>query len=79
MPGASKIATGWQLAGQYAKLAFAMLKPRSARERAARALCRKDGYPENILFEGRPVWQSYLDVVDAVIAALDEDRGSPAT
>jgi len=48
--------------------------PRSdPRERAARALCRKAGHPENIKFEGKPMWQSYLDDVDAVIAALQPD------
>lgn len=41
----------------------------SVRERAARALCRRDGHPENITFESKPMWQSYLDVVDAVLAA----------
>jgi hypothetical protein len=45
---------------------------RNDRERAARALCSKDGYPENITFEGKPMWQSYLDVVDTVIAALGD-------
>ncbi|PHQ62842.1 MAG: hypothetical protein COC10_09305 [Sphingobium sp.] len=45
------------------------------RERAARALCRKDGHPENIMFEGRPMWQSYLDTVDTVIAALGDYAG----
>lgn len=45
------------------------------RERAARALCRKDGHPENIQFEGRPMWESYLDTVDTVIAALGDYDG----
>jgi hypothetical protein len=39
----------------------------SPREAAARALCRKDGHPENIQFEGRPMWESYLDTVDVVL------------
>lgn len=38
------------------------------RERAARALCRRDGHPENTKFEGKPMWQSYLDTVDLVLA-----------
>lgn len=45
----------------------------SPRERAARALCAKAGNPENIKFEGKPMWMSYLDEVDTVLnAALDE-------
>lgn len=39
------------------------------RERAARALCRLEGNPENIQFEGKPMWQSYLSQADAVLAA----------
>lgn len=45
-------------------------KPESPRERAARALCRLDGHPENIAFEGRPMWQSYLPQADAVLEAV---------
>lgn len=41
----------------------------SARERAARALCRVDGHPENIQFEGQPMWRSYLPQVDTVLEA----------
>ncbi|WP_223478551.1 ArsR family transcriptional regulator [Oricola indica] len=45
------------------------------REIAARALCRMDGHPENIQFEGRPMWASYLPQVDAVLmAALPSDK-----
>ena len=43
-------------------------KPMEPRERAARALCRRDGHPENTKFEGKPMWQSYLDIVDIVLA-----------
>ena len=39
----------------------------SPRERAARALCRLAGQPEDILFEGRSMWMSYLIEVDAVL------------
>lgn len=39
------------------------------RERAARALCRMDGHPEDIKFEGAPMWRSYLPQVDAVLEA----------
>lgn len=42
---------------------------KSPRERAARALCRLDGHPENTMFEGKPMWMSYLDQVDAVLKA----------
>ena len=35
-----------------------MKKP--ALELVARALCRLDGHPENIMFEGKPMWQSFL-------------------
>nr|WP_176024236.1 hypothetical protein [Brucella pseudintermedia] len=52
-----------------------MPKPKSPRERAARALCRKQGMPENIKFEGRPMWESYLDQVDIVLeAALSREE-----
>lgn len=56
------------------------------RERAARALCRLAGNPEDARFEGRPMWESYLPEVDAVLGAAlgpdevermvdEEDRG----
>lgn len=41
-----------------------------ARERAARALCKLAGNPENTTLEGRPMWESYLPEVDAVLAAV---------
>ena len=40
------------------------------RERAARALCRLYGNPENIPFEGKPMWESYLQDVDTVLEAI---------
>lgn len=46
-------------------------KPKPARELAARALCRFDGHPEDIQFEGKPMWESYLPQADAVLKALD--------
>lgn len=46
-----------------------MLKQKPPRERAARALCRLNGVPEDTQFEGRPMWESYLDQVDAVLKA----------
>lgn len=41
-------------------------------ERAARALCRYDKLPENIKFEGRPMWESYIGEAQAALAAIDE-------
>lgn len=41
-------------------------------ERAARALCTLDGHPENIRFEGAPMWQSYMPQVRAVVSAIRE-------
>lgn len=41
-------------------------------ERIARALCRLDGHPENIAFEGRPMWQSYLPQVRVVLDEIEE-------
>lgn len=41
-----------------------------ARELAARALCRHDGHEENVAFEGRPMWESYLPAADAVLEAI---------
>lgn len=42
------------------------------RERAARALCRLNDVPENTQFEGRPMWESFLPEVDAVLEAALE-------
>lgn len=51
-----------------------MTRDRPPRERAARALCRLNGNPEDTAFEGKPMWQSYLPEVDAVLrAALGDD------
>lgn len=40
-----------------------------ALEAAARALCRYDGLPENIKFEGRPMWESFLPKARAALEA----------
>lgn len=45
-------------------------------ERAARAICRFHGLPENTKFEGRSMWESYVDEAIAVIEAID-DEGKP--
>ncbi|WOF44368.1 hypothetical protein KNJ79_05395 [Sphingopyxis indica] len=39
----------------------------------ARALCRFAGNPENTKFEGRPMWESYLDEAKAVAQALEDE------
>lgn len=46
--------------------------PKPALERVARTLCRRDGHPENIQFEGKPMWQSYLATAHAVLVAIRE-------
>lgn len=43
-------------------------------ERAARALCKFDGHPENIRFEDAPMWRSY---VPQACALLDSVRATP--
>lgn len=40
-------------------------------ELAARALCRRAGNPENTMFEGKPMWTSYLGEVATVFKAID--------
>lgn len=39
------------------------------RERAARALCELAGHLPDVKVEGKPLWQSYLPEVDAVLRA----------
>lgn len=46
-------------------------------ERAARAMCRFHNLPENTKFEGRPMWESYVPEVKAILAAIDETEGTP--
>lgn len=41
-------------------------------ERAARALCRLDGRPEDEEFGGKPRWQSYLPQVRIVLNSIHE-------
>jgi len=49
-------------------------KTRPPREQAARALCKLDGNPENINYDGEPMWRSYLVQVDMVLrTALGSD------
>lgn len=49
-------------------------KSRPPREIAAHALCRAAGHPENIRFEGKPMWQSFLREADAVMDAFAAHR-----
>lgn len=44
-------------------------KQQSPRERAARALCTSKNLPENTMFQGQPMWRSFLDEVDVVLEA----------
>ncbi len=47
-----------------------MKRPQPTRERAARALCRMSDVPENTKFnDNRPMWESFLPEVDAVLEA----------
>lgn len=51
------------------------MSKRPPRERAARALCRRQGLPEDTKFQGMPMWRSLLDDADAVLeAALEADQ-----
>lgn len=43
-------------------------------ESAARALCKADGHPENIRFEGAEMWRRYAPQARAVFEAI---RGCP--
>lgn len=45
-------------------------KPKPARELAARALCRDFGHDEEVPFDGKPMWESYLSTADAVLEAI---------
>lgn len=45
------------------------MRKETARERAARALCWFAGHAEDFEVEGKPMWMSYLPVVDTVLEA----------
>ncbi|UWS78529.1 hypothetical protein N1037_14770 [Phaeobacter sp. G2] len=47
-----------------------MRKPKSVRERAARALCMSQGHEPNITMDGAPMWHSFLEEVDVVLKAV---------
>jgi hypothetical protein len=40
-------------------------------EKAARALCRFNGLPEDAMHNGRPMWMGYLAEAKAVLVAID--------
>ena len=54
----------------------AMAKP--ALERVARAICRQEGHAENITFEGKPMWQSYVPMARAVLQELQNPSDAMA-
>lgn len=41
-------------------------------ERACRALCKLHGHPPDIKMDGRPMWESYIPEVTAVVEALGD-------
>lgn len=41
-------------------------------ERVARALCKFQGLPENTRYEGRQMWESFVEQAIAVLEAADE-------
>ena len=63
------LSSGFSLFFEACHLAGMTNSIQTARERAARALCRMHGVGEDTQFEGRPMWESYLPQVDAVLEA----------
>lgn len=53
-----------------------MKKPKDAREVAARALCEFHGHRPDIKMDGKPMWMSYLEEVDVVLAAIGFQSGT---
>lgn len=45
-------------------------------ERAARALCKFQGLPENTKWEGRPMWESFIEQAIVVLNAADEETSA---
>lgn len=41
-------------------------------ERAARAICTAQDLPENTMFEGRPMWESFLPAARVALEAVKE-------
>lgn len=42
-------------------------------ERAAGAMCRFQGLPENTQYEGRRMWESFIPQATAVVEAIEEE------
>lgn len=55
-----------------------MMTKKSALELIARALCRLDGHPESIMFEGKPMWQSFLPNARAALMELQNPTDAMA-
>lgn len=51
-------------------------REKDPRELAARALCELHGHPPDITMDGKPMWMSYLDEVDAVLNAVGFQSGT---
>lgn len=49
------------------------------REVAARALCELRGHSPDASLGGRPMWMSYLDEVDTVLAAVQMKTGAASS
>lgn len=66
--------TNWgvNLGGIRIRICYAVAMTKPALERIARALCSHDGHPENIKFEGEPMWRSYLPAARAALMAIRE-------
>ncbi len=60
---------GWPLGSDRFSVELSMPDIEKAIDAAAQALCRLDGHAENIKFEGKPMWQSYLPEARAAIGA----------
>jgi hypothetical protein len=43
---------------------------KDTRELAARALCRRHGLPEDLKYDGKPTWMSFLRDVDVVLETI---------
>ncbi|MHA6692925.1 hypothetical protein [Devosia sp. A449] len=50
-------------------------KPKDVRELASRALCAFESVPEDTLFDGRPMWMSYLEEVGVMLQAVEWKPG----
>ncbi|AOR79854.1 hypothetical protein QUC32_09595 [Novosphingobium resinovorum] len=39
-------------------------------ERIVRALCSQNGFPENTMYQGRPMWEDFLPKARVALAAI---------